>query len=162
MEELDDQDLTAQLKDLKAHMDGLVKPSKTKKNEEEKPTDQLDPEVATVTLARRELKIQRQIGSSGQPDKLSFNSLARQIEDPLKKGYKAREVISAVAPGVPPRSYLEGRPDGTLPQLRRILGAHFKEPDTIDVYQELVAASQDHKESAHDFLIRGMSLCQKV
>ena len=150
--------------DVKASLHGLTKEQlegvlvhlQAEKKEEEQL--QLDPAAATVTLARRELKIQGQIGTSGQPDRLSFNSLARQIEDALQKGYKAREVISAVtravAPGVPLRSYLEGRPEVTLPQLRRILRAHFKERDAIDIYQELVAASQDQKESPHDFLIR--------
>ena len=117
-------------------------------------------------MSRRELKIYGQFGSPGQPEKLSFNSLVRQLEDALQKGYKPREVISAVtraiSPGSSLRSYLEGRADITLPQLRRVLRAHYKEKGAIDLYTELAAASQQPKESPHDFFMRAMSLRQKV
>ena len=40
------------------------------------------------------------------------------------------------------RSYLEGKTDLTLPQLRRILGAHFSERDATELYTELSNAVQ--------------------
>ena len=61
---------------------------------------------------KRELKIIGQIGEPRQKDKLSFVSLARQIEDALQKGYKPLEVVDTVVrsinPGMGLRSYLEG------------------------------------------------------
>lgn len=50
----------------------------------------------------------------------------------------------------------------TLPQLRRILRAHYKERGALELYQELMAAVQSPRESSHDFLIRTMDLRQKV
>ena len=68
---------------------------------------------------KRELKIIGQIGEPGQMDKLSFVSLARQIEGALQKGYKSQEVVDAVVrainPGMRLRGYLEGLDSLTLP-----------------------------------------------
>ena len=68
---------------------------------------------------KRELKIVGQIGESGQKDKLSFVSKARQIDGALQKGYKPLEVVDAVVrsinPGMRLRSYLEGLESLTLP-----------------------------------------------
>ena len=165
VEKQDDRGL-AILQGLREHMDELVTPTSTTNTTDKKQEVTFDLNGATTVLARRELKIYGQIGSPGQVDKLSFNSLARQIEDAQQKGHKEREIISAVTravgPGIPLRSYLEGRPDITLPQLRRVLRAHYKERDAIDLYQELAAASQQHKESPHEFFMRAMSLRQRV
>lgn len=169
VEAQDDQGL-AILNNLQKYMDGLVTPvhtaSTTTDTTDRKSPMTFDLNRATAVLAGREFKIYGQIGSPGQVDKLSFNSLARQIEDAQQKGHKEREIISAVtrsvSPGLPLRSYLEGRPAITLPQLRRVLRAHYKERDAIDLYQELAAACQQQKESAHEFFMRTMSLRQRV
>ena len=45
---------------------------------------------------KTELKIIDQIGEPGQKEKLSFVSLARQIEGAITKVYKSSEVVDAV------------------------------------------------------------------
>ena len=86
---------------------------------------------------KRELKIIGQIGEPGQKDKLSFVSLARQIEGALQKGYKPLEVVDAVVrsinPGMRLRSYLEGLESLTLPRLRRILRSHYQEKSATEL-----------------------------
>ncbi len=61
----------------------------------------------------REFKISGQIGEPGQKDKLTFSSLAHQIEHGLSRGFSELEVVDAViraiAPGMQLRSYLEGK-----------------------------------------------------
>ena len=122
--------------------------------------------AGVVMTSKKEFKIQGQIGKPGQQDKLTFSSLARQIEDALQKAVPVREIVNAVtravAYSVPLRSYLEGRVDLTLPQLRRLLRSHFHEKDALDLYQELTSASQKSNETAQEFLMRVMNLRQKV
>ncbi len=118
------------------------------------------------SIAKRDLKIQGQIGAPGQPDKLSYLSVARQIEDAITKGFGRQAIVNAVTratvSGLPLRGYLESRPEITLPQLRSVLRSHFKEGDALDSYQMLSAASQGQKESAQDFVMRAMNIRQKV
>ena len=45
---------------------------------------------------KTELKIIGQIGERGQKEKLTFVSLARQIEGEINKVYKSLEVVDAV------------------------------------------------------------------
>ena len=84
------------------------------------------------------LKIIGQIGEPGRKDKLSFVSLARQIEGALQKGYKPLEVVDAVVrsiyPGMRLRSYLESLKSLTLPRLRRILRSQYQENLTPSLY----------------------------
>lgn len=115
---------------------------------------------------RKEFKIVGQIGDPGQRDRLSFVSLARQIEGGSQKGFSSEEiveaVIRAVAPGSGLRNYLEGRPKIRLPELRRILRAHFQEKEATALFQELTTAVQAPKETTHAFVLRAMDLRQKV
>ena len=119
-----------------------------------------------TTLAKKELKFQGQVGASGPPGKLSYLSVARQIEDAITRGYERHAIVNAVTraivSGIPLRGYLESHPEITIPQLRRLLRSHYKEGDALDSYQLLSEASQGPKESAQDFVIRAMNLCQKV
>ncbi|XP_063967616.1 uncharacterized protein LOC135157065 [Lytechinus pictus] len=120
----------------------------------------------TPVTWRKEFRIQGQIGEPSQKDKLSFVSLARQINSGLKKGFPAEEiteaVVRAVNPGLSLRSYLEGRGDLDLPLLRRLLRSHFRERDATALFQELSSAVQVPKESPHDFVLRTLDLKQKV
>lgn len=115
---------------------------------------------------KREFKISGQIGEPGQKDRLNFASLARQIESGSRKGFSTDEIIDgvlrAVVPGSRLRNYLEGRADITLPELRRILRAHFQEKEATTVFHELSTAVQGPKETAHSFVLRAMDLRQKV
>ena len=119
-----------------------------------------------MTLARREFKISGQIGEPNQKDKLSFSSLAHQIENGRLKGHTEREIIEgvirAISPGSPLRSYLEGRVALTLPSLRQVLRSHYREKDATELYQQLSRVTQDIKESPQSFLVRALDLKQKV
>ena len=123
-------------------------------------------ELASAVIGKKEFKIQGHIGKPGQQDKLTFSSLARQIEDAIEKKIPVREIINAVtravAYSIPLRGYLEGRADLTLPQLRKILRSHYQEKDALDLYQELTAVTQEAKETANEFLMRVMNLRQMV
>ncbi|KAL6485752.1 hypothetical protein MHYP_G00051440 [Metynnis hypsauchen] len=113
----------------------------------------------------KDFKITGQIGEPGQRDRLSFSSLARQIETGLNKGYSEQEIIEAViraiTPGLQLRSYLEGKTNLTLPTLRRILRSHYQEKGATELYKQLTTEVQ-HKESPQNFLIRTLDLRQKI
>ena len=117
-------------------------------------------------LLRREFRISGQIGEPGQKDRLSFTSLANQIEAGLEKSYPDRDivqgVIRAIAPGSSLRSYLEGRSKISLPSLRRIIRAHYQERDATDLYKQLSQLTQGAKESAQAFLLKAFDIRQKV
>lgn len=85
---------------------------------------------------RKGFKIVGQIGEPDQRDKLTYSSLAHQIENGLKRGYPEAEIVDAViraiSPGLQLRSYLEGKPDLTLPILRCILHSHFQEKSVTE------------------------------
>lgn len=118
------------------------------------------------TVWHREFKISGFIGEPGQRDRLTFSSLARQIESGLNKGYPENEivdsVIRAITPGLQLRSYLEGKTDLTLPMLRRILRSHYQEKNATELYKQLTAESQRAKETPQSFLIRVLDLRQKI
>lgn len=90
----------------------------------------------TITF-KKEFKISGQMGDLRQEDRLSFTSLAHQINARLNRGYKEKEVIEAVIRGVNPglmiRSYLEGKPDLTLANLLKILRSHYQEKEDVPV-----------------------------
>lgn len=114
----------------------------------------------------REFKISGQIGEPGQKDKLSFSSLAHQIEHGRSRGFSELEIVDAViraiAPGMQLRSYLEGKTNLTLPTLRRILRAHFQERGATELYKQLTSEVQSSKETPQSFLVRCLDLRQKI
>lgn len=118
------------------------------------------------SMWRKDFKIAGQIGEPGQKDKLTFSSLARQIESGLSRGYPEHDIIDAViraiTPGLQLRSYLEGKENLTLPALRRILRSHYQERGATDLYKQLTSEVQSSKESPQNFLIRAMDLRQKI
>lgn len=115
---------------------------------------------------RKEYKISGQIGELGQKDRLTFSSLARQMENGLSKGYPDLEIVDAViraiVPGLQLRSYLEGKNDLTLPTLRRILRSHYQERSATELYKQLTTDAQGQKETPQNFLLRTMDLRQKI
>ena len=127
--------------------------------------DQPDSKPQLVSW-KREFKLTGQIGEPGQKDKLTFSSVARQIEAGLRKGYPEEEVVEAVIRSISPghrlRSYLEGRQHLQLDTLRRIIRSHYREKDATSLFHELSIASQTPKENAHDFVLRTLDLKQKV
>lgn len=114
----------------------------------------------------REFKISGQVGEVGQKDKLSFSSLAHQIEQGVSKGFPEAEIVEAVVraimPGLQLRSYLEGKSDLTLPTLRRILRFHYQEKGATELYKQLTSEAQSSKESPQNFVIRALDLRQKI
>lgn len=117
-------------------------------------------------VLKKDFKIRGTIGLPGQKDKLTFSSLAYQIESGVKKGYTedelCEEVVRAVSPDLQLRSFLEGKADLTLQRLRRILRAHFQEQDPTTLFNTLSNSSQQSTETALDFVIRLMNLRQKI
>lgn len=115
---------------------------------------------------RKDYKISGQIGEPGQKDRLTFSSLARQIENGLSKGYPELEIVDAViraiVPGLQLRSYLEGKHDLSLPTLRRILRSHYQEMSATELYKQLTTEVQSNRETPQNFLIRAMDLRQKI
>lgn len=115
---------------------------------------------------RKDFKISGQIGEPGQKDRLTFSSLARQIENGLSKGYPQSEIVDAVIRAIVPslqlRSYLEGKSDLSLPTLRRILRSHYQERSATELYKQLTTEVQGNKETPQNFLIRAMDLRQKI
>lgn len=114
----------------------------------------------------KDFKISGQIGEPGQKDRLTFSSLARQIEHGLSKGFPDVEIVDAViraiAPGMQLRSYLEGKSNLTLPTLRRILRCHYQEKSATDLYKQLSSEVQSAKETPQNFVIRALDLRQKI
>lgn len=114
----------------------------------------------------KEFKISGQIGEPGQRDRLTFSSLARQIEHGLLKGFPETEIVDAViraiVPGMQLRSYLEGKSDLKLPTLRRILRCHYQEKSATELYKQLSSEVQGIKETPQNFLIRALDLRQKI
>ena len=111
---------------------------------------------------KKELKFTGQISSPKDTSKLSFSSLAHQIENAKKKNYSEQEIceatIKAISPGLNLRSYLEGKTDLALPQLCRILRAHFSERDATELYTQLSNAVQHSFESVQNFVVRLMDM----
>lgn len=120
----------------------------------------------TPAVWHKEFKISGQIGDPGQKDRLTFSSLARQIEHGLLKGFPETEIVDAViraiVPGMQLRSYLEGKNDLTLPTLRRILRCHYQEKSATELYKQLSSEAQSIKETPQSFLIRTLDLRQKI
>ena len=118
------------------------------------------------SVLKKDFKIRGTIGLPGQKDKLTFSSLAYQIESGVKKKYTedelCEEVVRAVSPDLQLRSFLEGKADLTLQSLRRILRAHFQEQDPTTLFNSLSNSSQQSTETALDFVIRLMNLRQKI
>ena len=119
-----------------------------------------------TSMLGREFKIQGQIGEPGQKDKLAYQSLISQIEIGLGKGSTEEEVTNAVVrsiqAGLQLRSYLESLGSLTLARLRKILRFHFQEKSATELYQLLTNISQAPKESPQEFLIRELTIRQKI
>lgn len=100
---------------------------------------------------RKDFKISDQIGEPGQKDRLTFSSLARQIESGLSKDYPESEIINAVicaiTPGLQLSSYFEGKGKLTLPAPRRILRCHYQEKGATELYKQLTSEAQSSKET---------------
>ena len=124
--------------------------------------------ISSLGLFKKEFKISGIITDTSSPDQLSFTGLIRQINTGISKGYKPEEicegVIRSIQPGSLLRSYLETMSitDLTLPRLRKILRAHYKEKSSTELFQELSNLVQLPKEDTQSYLMRALNLRQKV
>lgn len=120
------------------------------------------PKPATSAF-RREFKIYGAIDSKSG---VSFISLVRQINTGLEKGYTNGEIADAIIRAVPAntglRNYLEGKQSLTLPALRQILRAHYKEKSTTELFAQLGQLAQSPTEDAQEYLLRSLELRQKI
>ncbi|KAI3351049.1 hypothetical protein L3Q82_005593 [Scortum barcoo] len=66
------------------------------------PVKNVAPALPTGSMWRKDFKISGQIGEPGQKDRLTFSSLARQIENGLSKGYPESEITDAVVHAITP------------------------------------------------------------
>ena len=128
----------------------------------------LHPPINTVyNLQRlRDFKINGSIGGPGERDKLSYTSLAYQIQNGQNAGFSEAEicagVIKAIAPGNFLRAYLESKSTLNVKSLTQIMRSHFKEKDSSSTFTEMSNAVQSGNESPHDFVVRLLSLREKV
>ena len=102
------------------------------------------------------------IGGEEQKDRLSFVSLIREIDTGLEKAYKEREIIDgvirAISPSLKLRSYLETMKELTLPKLRQMLRAHYKQKSGTELYQELTTMCPVTKGNSPRLLNLGPSI----
>lgn len=115
---------------------------------------------------RREFKISGQIGEPVQADKLTYVSLTHQIDSGVSKGYSEKEICDAVIKSISPqsslRNYVLTMPDRSLRKIRSILRVFFQQKTASDLYQKLVTASQEPKETPKQFLLRALDARNKV
>lgn len=158
--------LRLSLKEKENAMYDLMKTNMKLPASSSKPEEIIAPASPNGSMWRKDFKISGQIGEPGQKDKLTFASLAKQIETGLSKGYPESEIIDAViraiTPGLQLRSYLEGKDKLILPALRRILRCHYQEKGATELYKRLTSEVQNSKETPQNFLLRAMDLRQKI
>ena len=114
----------------------------------------------------KDFKISGTIGGVGEKDKLSYTSLAYQIQNAKTLGYSEDNICGAVIKAISPsnymRTYFESKPGLQLSSVLEVLRSHFKEKDSGAVFTDLSNAVQLPAESCLDFVIRLMCLRQKV
>ena len=114
----------------------------------------------------KDFKISGCIGGSGEKDKLSYTSLAYQIQNGRKAGYSDDEicagVIKSIAPGNHLRSYLESKSSLNVPLIIQIMRSHFCEKDSSSKFTEMSNSVQSVNESTYEFVVKLMSKREKV
>ena len=123
-------------------------------------------ETLIKTSVKKELKINGKIGLPGQKDKLSFSSLVYQITQAKKRGYTEIEicdaVIKAIGPGMDLRDYFETIQTLDLRTLSKVLRSHYQEKDATTLFTALSNAKQSADETAQQFVMRLMTLREKI
>ena len=118
------------------------------------------------SMLLREFKISGQIGEPGQKDKLTYVSLIHQIDSGLERGYSGKDICDAVIKAISPhsslRNYILTLPQRSLQKLRSILRVFFQEKKAADLFQSMVTAIQDPKDTAQQFLLRLLDARNRV
>ena len=107
----------------------------------------------STSALRRQFKINGQIGEPEQKDKISFSSLAHQIQTGLTQGYTENEIVDGVIHSITP-GYLETYKDLTLDWLKKTLRSHYGVKNTSELYQTLA--------SPQAFLMNALDLRQQI
>lgn len=120
-------------------------------------------DVASL-LPRREFKIYGgQLSDSGS--EISYNSICRQIDAGIEKGFSESEVIRTVMKVTKPgnfREMLTNKDDLTVNELKRFLKSHIREKSCTELFHELSNAKQQEKETPQQFMYRIIGLKQHV
>ena len=143
------------------------KKSETEDNKFKLQTDLLSSQNELSHITKfREFKISGKIGTPGQKEKLSFMSLIYQMNSGIEKEFPERDICEAVIKSIsldlPLRSYFEGKQTMDIASLSKILRSHFKEPNSTALFTQLSNSRQTSTESAKEYVIRLMSLRQKI
>ena len=114
----------------------------------------------------KDFKISGCIGWSGEKDKLSYTSLAYQIQNGCKAGYSDDEICAGVftliAPGNHLRSYLESRSSLNVSSIIQIMRSHFSEKGSSSTLTEMSNSVQSINESMYEFVVKLISKREKV
>ena len=99
-------------------------------------------------------------------DRLTFLNLILQINKGLRKTYSEHEICDAVIKNIAAdlalRAHLEGKDNLNLKTLSKILKSHLKEPNATSLFTELSNSKQLPSKSAKEFVVRLISLRQKM
>ena len=156
--------LRSKQKEIQSKVGGAQKSEKSSNSIE----DILNIPLASLekSVLHRDFKIQGIIGEPGQKDKLGYQPLISQIEAGLRKKYTELEIVNAVVRAVQPclllRGYLESISNLALSKLKKIIGFHFHEKSATELYQTLANITQEPKEDPQSFLIRALTIRQKI
>ena len=123
-------------------------------------------EMAARTVKLKDFKINGTVGEPGEKGKLTYGSLAHQINTGRDMGFDETEIVSAVirciTPGHTTRTYLEGQRRLTLEALMSTMQAHFYEKDITSLYNKLTAATQGVTQPPLKFLFAMFALRDQV
>lgn len=144
-------------------------PSASPSHLQPRPKAQVSPERPVTLkdlsyLPRREFKVfGGQIGDNSS--EISYNSLAKQINEGVKEGFAEAEIVRGVLRIVKSgtfRDMLMLKDDLSLSELQGFLRSHLGEKATTEIFQELMCARQTEHESPQQFLYRMIGLKQKL
>ena len=132
--------------------------------------DRALPQSNMATFIRtQDFKLQGQIGRPGQKDKMGYHTLLRQINSAVGEGkYTQNEIVQAVINAVQPenlKSYLETlliNEGLSVTNLLEIMAEYFQEAEPTSLFHQLYSAVQEKDETAQGFIIRCMSLKEKL
>ena len=122
--------------------------------------------VMSASVKLKDFKISGTVGEPGEKGKLTYGSLAHQINTGIDRGFDETEVIAAViraiTPGHTTRTYLEGKRKLTLAKLMSTMKAHFGEKDVTELYKDMTTAIQGTKQTPVKFLMSMFAMRDRV
>ena len=120
---------------------------------------------SSTSALRREFKISGSIGTSHK-DSLTYIGLCSQIKDGISKGYKEKEILSAIRNATPAgstlRTYLDTKNDRSLENVKNFIRHYLKEKGTTELFHEMTTLGQHSNEDAQTFILRALELREKV